>query len=33
MNKKQRIDALIKNLGWEESDREYLSGLKEVRVF
>lgn len=32
MNKKQRIDDLIKNLGWEESDRKYLLGLNDKRV-
>jgi hypothetical protein len=32
MNKKQIIDALIKNHGWEEGERKFLEGLPEKRV-
>jgi hypothetical protein len=32
MNKKQLIEALITNHGWEESDRKFLSGLPEERL-
>lgn len=32
MNKKQMIDALITNHGWEKDDREFLNGRSDKRV-